>query len=54
MFTIGLSSQRNVEERKQILDELYSRLVDEVEKAPADRGYIRVDIFVTVAKTGEA
>ncbi|KAI0237833.1 hypothetical protein LSAT2_011571 [Lamellibrachia satsuma] len=54
MFTIGLSSQRNVEERKKILDELYSRLVDEVEKAPADRGYIRVDIFVTVAKTREA
>ena len=53
IFATGLSNQRNVEERKKILDELYCRLVDEVAKAPADRGCSRVDNFVIVAKTGE-
>ncbi|KAI0212239.1 hypothetical protein LSAT2_002854 [Lamellibrachia satsuma] len=53
VFATGLSNQRNVEERKKILDELYCRLVDEVAKAPADRGCSRVDDFVIVAKTGD-
>ena len=53
LFTIGLSRERKVEERKRILDELYSRFVDEVAAAPADRGSDQVDLFVTVAKTSE-
>ena len=53
LFTIGLSRERKVEERKRILDELYSRFVDEVVVAPADRGSDQFDLFVTVAKTSE-
>ena len=52
-FMTGLSRERKVEERKRILDELYSRFVDEVAVAPADRGNNHVDLFVTVAKTSE-
>ena len=52
-FMTGLSRERKVEERKRILDELYSRFVDEVAVAPADRGMNLVDLFVTVAKTSE-
>ena len=52
-FTTGLSSERNSEEKENILDEMFRRLVDQVAIAPADRGYNRVDHFVTVAKIGE-
>ncbi|KAK2171992.1 hypothetical protein NP493_1006g00035 [Ridgeia piscesae] len=52
-FTTGLSSDRNSEEKENILDEMFSRLVDQVAIAPADRGYSRVDHFVSVAKIGE-
>ena len=53
IFTTGLSKERNVNERKKILDELYSRLVDLVAQSPGDRSYDYVNLFVTVAKTGE-
>ncbi|KAI0211854.1 hypothetical protein LSAT2_003284 [Lamellibrachia satsuma] len=51
MFTTGLSRERNIDERKKILDEFYRRLVDQVAMAPADRGSDYAVNFVTVAKT---
>ncbi|KAI0221600.1 hypothetical protein LSAT2_027098 [Lamellibrachia satsuma] len=53
IFTTGLSKERNLNERKKILDELYSRLVDLVAQSPGDGCYDYFYIFVTVAKTGE-
>ena len=53
IFTTGLSQERNVNERKKIIDELYSRLVDLIAQSPGDGGYDYVYLIVTVAKTGE-
>ena len=53
MFTTGLSRERNVEERKKILDEFYRRLVDQVAMVPADRGSDYAVNFVTVVKTSQ-
>ena len=52
-FAMGLSSERNSEEKAKLLDELFDRLADQVAIAPADRGSDSVDQFVTIAKIGE-
>ena len=53
IFANGLSKERNVDERKAIVDELFRRLVDQVAMAPADRGSELMEHFVTVTKTGQ-
>ncbi|KAI0227875.1 hypothetical protein LSAT2_021635 [Lamellibrachia satsuma] len=52
IFVTGLSKERNVKGRERILDEFYSRLVDQVAMAPADWGIDAAVYFVTAAKTG--
>ena len=52
-FAMGLSSERNSDEKAKLLDELFGRLVDQVAVAPADRGHDSVEQFVTIAKISE-
>ena len=52
IFATGLSKERNVEDREEILDEFYRRLVDQVAMAPAEWGIDIAVHFVTVAKSG--
>ena len=51
-FAMGLSSERNSDEKANLLDELFRRLVDQVAVAPADRGHENVIHFITIAKAG--
>ena len=51
-FAKGLSRERPAQERTDILEMLYGRLVDIVAKAPAERRYDIVEHLVTVAKEG--
>ena len=51
-FAMGLSRERNSDEKAKILEEFFERLADQVAIAPADRGHDRVDHFVTIGKTG--